>query len=107
MTTSAPPGKATALIAYAPFVGFLIAFFINKEDHYEFATWHIKNMFGIFVMFVVSMVVQLQVDLTLGDMLWIITFLLWLYCSFMAYFNRKKGIPFLSDKFQEWFIFLN
>ena len=52
MNTS-PAGKSTALIAYAPFVGFLIAYFINRDENHEFATWHIKNMFGLFILFVV------------------------------------------------------
>jgi uncharacterized membrane protein len=106
MKTS-PAGKPTALIAYAPFVGFIIAFFLNQDENTKFATWHIKNMFGLFLMFVVSLIVQSQVDVTAGDILWFVCFLLWLYCWAMAYFNKEKGIPFLSEKFQEWFVFLN
>ncbi|MDC8001762.1 hypothetical protein POV26_12000 [Aequorivita todarodis] len=102
-----PAGRTTALIAYAPFVGFMIAFFINRDENHDFATWHIKNMFGITLMFIVSMVIQSQIDVTVGDVVWLICFLLWLYCWAMAYFNKKKGIPFLSEKFQEWFTFLN
>ncbi|AFL82245.1 hypothetical protein Aeqsu_2795 [Aequorivita sublithincola DSM 14238] len=101
------PGKTTALIAYAPFVGFIIAFFINKEENNDFATWHIKNMFGLFLLFMVSLIVQSQVDLRTGDIIWFICFLLWIYCWIMAYFYKEKGIPFLSEKFQQWFTFLN
>ncbi len=102
-----PLGKSSALIAYAPFVGFLIAFFINAEEKHAFATWHIKNMFGLFIMFIISMVVQGKIDITLGDILWLTTFGLWIYCWVMAYKGKEKGIPFLSEKFQEWFVFLN
>ncbi len=102
-----PAGRTTALIAYAPFVGFMIAFFINREENHDFATWHIKNMFGITLMFIVSLVIQSQIDVTAGDIIWLICFIVWLYCWAMAYFNKKKGIPFLSEKFQEWFTFLN
>lgn len=101
-----PPGKQIAVIAYAPFVGFLIAFFMNDEDHHEFATWHIKNMFGLFIMFMVSVIVQSQIDFLTGDILWFITFLLWIYSWVMAILNKKKGVPALSEKFQEWFTFL-
>ncbi|CAM3523043.1 hypothetical protein [Aequorivita lipolytica] len=106
MDTS-PAGKTTALIAYAPFVGFMIAFFINKDENHVFATWHIKNMFGLTLLFIISLVVQSQVDVTAGDIIWIICVLLWLYCWAMAFFNKMKGIPYLSDKFQDWFLFLN
>ncbi|HBL80817.1 hypothetical protein [Aequorivita vladivostokensis] len=102
-----PAGRTTALIAYAPFVGFMIAFFINRDENHDFATWHIKNMFGITLMFIVSLVIQSQIDVTAGDIIWLICFIVWLYCWAMAYFNKKKGIPFLSEKFQEWFTFLN
>lgn len=106
MTTS-PAGKSTALIAYAPFVGFMIAYFINRDDNHEFATWHVKNMFGLFLLFMVSLIVQSQINLKIGDILWLICLVIWLYCWAMAFFNKKKGIPFLSGKFQQWFTFLN
>lgn len=101
------PGKSTALIAYIPFVGFLIAYFINKDENHSFATWHIKNMFGLFLMFVIAMVVQSQVDITAGDILWFICVALWLFCFVMAAINKAQGIPFLSEKFQHWFTFLD
>ncbi len=106
MKTS-PAGKFTALIAYAPFVGFIIAYFFNREENHPFATWHIKNMFGLTIMFIVSLVIQAQVDVTIGDIIWLICLLLWLFSWAMAFFNKRKGIPFLSEKFQEWFTFLN
>ncbi len=102
-----PAGKTTALIAYAPFVGFMIAYFINRDENNEFATWHIKNMFGLSLLFIVSLVVQSQINVTAGDILWLSLCLLWLFSWAMAYFNKKKGIPLLSKKFQDWFTFLN
>lgn len=106
MSTS-PLGKSTALIAYAPFVGFMIAFFINKDENYNFATWHIKNMFGLTLMFISSLVIQSQVNVTVGDALWLLCCIIWLYSWAMAFYNQRMGIPFLSEKFQEWFTFLN
>lgn len=102
-----PAGKTTALIAYAPFVGFMIAYFINRDENSEFATWHIKNMFGLSLLFIVSLVVQSQINVTAGDILWLSLCLLWFFSWAMAYFNKKKGIPLVSEKFQDWFTFLN
>ncbi len=102
-----PAGKTNALIAYAPFVGFMIAFFINKDENHEFATWHIKNMFGLTLLFIAALVVQSQINITAGDIMWLCCVLVWLYCWAMAFFNQKKGIPFFSEKFQQWFTFLN
>jgi uncharacterized membrane protein len=100
-------GKTSALIAYAPFVGFMIAYFMTRDQNSEFATWHIKNMFGLTLLFIISLVIQSQIDVTAGDVLWLIIFIFWLYSWAMAYFNKKKGIPLLSSKFQKWFTFLN
>lgn len=102
-----PAGKSTALIAYAPFVGFFIAFFINQDKKDSFATWHIKNMFGIFILFIVSLILQSTIGFTLGDIIWGICFVLWIYCWIQAFRGKEKGIPFLSEKFQQWFTFLN
>lgn len=102
-----PPGKQTALIAYAPFVGFFIAFFINQDKKYPFATWHIKNMFGLFILFISSLVIQSAINFTIGDVVWIIVFILWVYCWLQAFRGATNGIPFLSEKFQEWFTFLD
>ena len=107
MSTSSPLGKSTALIAYAPFVGFIIAFFINKDENHAFATWHIKNMFGLFLLFIISLVVMSQIDVRVGDALWMLCCILWMYSWAMAFYNQRKGIPFLSEKFQEWFSFLS
>lgn len=102
-----PLGKSTALIAYAPFVGFFIAFFINQEKRYAFATWHIKNMFGIFILFIVSMVILSGIETQAGGIPWFICFFIWIYCWIQAFRGKEKGIPVLSEKFQEWFSFLN
>ncbi|WP_026450079.1 hypothetical protein [Aequorivita capsosiphonis] len=105
--SASPLGKSTALIAYAPFVGFIIAYFINTDEDHAFATWHIKNMFGLFLLFIISLVIQSQIDVTVGDVLWMLCCVLWLYSWAMAFYNQRRGIPFLSEKFQEWFKFLS
>lgn len=106
MKTS-PAGKSLALVAYAPFVGFMIAYFINRDVKHDFATWHVKNMFGLTLLFIVALIVQSQIDITAGDIAWLICLALWLLSWAMAFFNQRKGIPFLSEKFQDWFTFLD
>ena len=100
-------GKTTALIAYAPFVGFMIAYFINRDENNEFATWHIKNMFGLSMLFLSSLIVESQIDVSIGDILWLLCCALWIFCWIMAYLYKKQDTLFLSNKFQDWFTFLN
>ena len=56
----APPGKSKAIIAYITIVGLLIAISMNKDEPHEFASYHIKNMFGITLMFFVSVAMSYQ-----------------------------------------------
>ena len=101
------PGKTKAIAAYVTFVGFLIAASMNATQKDAFATWHIKNMFGIIVIWIVSLVIQLNINLLTGDILQIISIFCLIYSLIMAILNKKQGVPFLSEKFQQWFTFLD
>ena len=103
----APPGKSKAIIAYITFVGMIIAYFMNREDKHEFATWHIKNMCGLVIWLIVAQVSHKYINVLLGDILWLTSFIAWLLCLILALMNKKTGIPFLSEKFQTWFTFLD
>ncbi|RFN58346.1 hypothetical protein [Marixanthomonas ophiurae] len=99
--------KTKAIIAYLTFIGTLIAFFINKDKKHEFTTWHIKNMFGLLLLLIISQVTQAYIDLFFGEILWFIAFFLWAFSFVMAILNKKQAIPYFSEKFQEWFTFLD
>jgi len=99
-----PSGKKKAVIAYLTFVGMLIAYFINKEEKHEFATWHIKNMFGLVILLFFAVVFQ---DYTIGSYIYWLAVVLWAFSLFMAITNKKKAIPYFSEKFQQWFTFLD
>jgi uncharacterized membrane protein len=101
------PGKNKAILAYATFIGFLIAASMNANQKDEFATWHLKNMFGIIVIWIVSIVTKFNINLFSGDIIQIISILSVIYSLVMVFQNKKQGIPFLSEKFQQWFTFLD
>lgn len=101
---NAPLGKKYAVIAYLTFIGMLIAFFMNKEDKHPFVTWHVKNMFGLVVFLFASVALQ---NYEMGIYVYWITVAFWAYSLLMALFNQQKGIPYISEKFQEWFTFLD
>ncbi|QIE58592.1 hypothetical protein G5B37_03160 [Rasiella rasia] len=103
---SSPAGKTKAVIAYITFVGMFIAVSMNKDKPEAFATWHIKNMFGLCLLMLVAIVSQYNINLLLGDILYITAFVLWCYSLAMAIANKTTGIPFFSKKFQTWFTFL-
>lgn len=99
-----PSGKTKAVIAYLTFVGMLIAYFMNREEKHDFATWHIKNMFGLVIILAFAVAFQ---EYAFGFYIYWTSVLLWLFSILMALSNKKKGIPFLSEKFQTWFTFLD
>ncbi|TDI72631.1 MAG: hypothetical protein E2O87_06585 [Bacteroidetes bacterium] len=101
---ASPPGKTKAVVAYLTFIGLLIAYFINKDNRHEFATWHIKNMFGLLILLFVAVALQ---SYAIGFYIYWTSVVLWIISLIMALFNQKRGIPFLSDKFQTWFTFLD
>lgn len=101
-----PPGYKKAVISYLTFIGMLIAYFMNRDERHEFAAWHIKNMFGLFLVLVISQVTQSYVHLFTGEVLWMFAFIWWLYSIIMSLLGKKAFIPVISDKFQQWFTFL-
>ena len=102
---SAPKGKNIAIIAYLTFVGTILAYYMNSDKKSAFATWHIKNMFGLLIILFVSIIAQNYYELG-AAILWWCGFIGWVISLLMALFGRQQGIPFLSEKFQQWFRFL-
>ena len=72
-------GKTAALISYIPVIGAPIAFFLNK--------WIIYSYFG----------------LTAGDIGKGGVLVLFILGGLGALKEQEKLVPFLGDKFQEWF----
>jgi hypothetical protein len=103
-----PPGKSKAVIAYITIIGLMIAISMNKDESHEFASWHIKNMFGLTLMFFVSVAMSYQEYLLfVGRIFFFGSMFFWLFSMVMALLNKKVGIPLLSDKFDSWFTYLN
>lgn len=103
-----PSAKTLGILAYATFIGAIIAYFLNKEEKHAFATWHIKNMFGLIIMYFISYVLSGQENLWLvGAIFFYTSAIAWLVSIIFAITNKQKGIPFLSEKFQTWFRFLD
>ncbi len=101
-------GNYKAILAYITFIGLIIAYVLNREDRDLFVTYHIKNMFGLVLLLFISQLLQTNDNfLLIGEILWVISFFLWVYSLLMAILNKKAGIPVISDLFQKWFKFLD
>ncbi len=98
--------KGLAIVAYITFIGMIIAYFLNRDKKSEFVRAHVQNMFGLFLILIVSQVTQAYINPYLGDGLWLVSFLLWAFSLVTAILGDFPRIPVLSDKFREWFVFL-
>ena len=101
-------GNYRAILAYITFIGLIIAYVLNRDKQDKFVTYHIKNMFGLVLLLFISQLLQTNDSLLfLGEIVWVISFFLWVYSLLMAILNKKAGIPILTDLFQKWFSFLD
>lgn len=101
-------GNYKAILAYITFIGLIVAYVLNRNDQDKFVTFHIKNMFGLVLLLFISQLLQTTDSLLyFGEIVWVITFFLWVYSLLMAILNKKVGIPILTDLFQKWFTFLD
>lgn len=101
-----PEGKNIAVIAYITFIGTLIAFFMNREERHSFATAHIQNMFGLLLLLFSAQVAYRWIHPLSGDILWGVAFAGWAFSLVTAILGKPPSIPYLSKKFEEWFLFL-
>lgn len=99
--------KTIALISYITFIGLIIAYFMNKDVRSAYATYHIKTMFGLVILLFISVVTQANIHLLAGEVILLISFILWAIALFHAMQGKKVVFPYFSEKFQEWFTFLD
>ena len=107
MAANAVAGKNTAIISYLTLIGALIAITMNVEPKHEFARFHIRQAFGIHLLFhafaLFSSVWYNQYGLY-G--LYICYLALWFYGFLGALNNKKQLVPFVGTYFQKWFTFI-
>jgi len=100
-------GRTLAIVSYFTFVGVLIALIMNLEKKNPFTYFHIRQMFGLIMMLIISNVTEAYIDSWLGSAFWIVTFVSWAYGLYYAIKGEYKEIPYLGSKFQEWFRNIN
>ena len=101
---SVQDGKTIAIISYITIIGTLIAFIMNQNKHNYFASFHIRQAIGIFL---VGMVVNFISRFTdfgwLDAILALGVFILWIMGLISAIQGKEQAVPLLGDQFQEWF----
>ena len=92
-------GKEIAIIAYLTIIGLIIAFIMNKDKHYDFASYHIKQVLGLAVIGLIVFVIG-QIPI-LGWLISILVFIplliIWIMGLMNAINGKKKPIPLIGS----------
>ncbi|APG59671.1 hypothetical protein [Christiangramia salexigens] len=102
--SSTVPGKTTAIVAYITIIGTIIAYFINLEPKDSFASFHIRQAFGIHITFYLIGAIMGLFDsgLIIGGF-YIFFIVLWAYGLINAIQGETREVPLLGHLYQKWF----
>jgi uncharacterized membrane protein len=108
METNQPEGRTTAIVAYLTIIGALIAITMNMEPKHAFAKFHIRQAFGIHLLFHAFAILN---NLWFNEFgfagLYLAYFILWIYGFLGALNNKEQLVPIVGPYFQKWFTFIN
>ena len=97
-------GKMIAIISYITVIGTIIAFIMNQSKQNYFASFHIRQAIGIFLLGMVVNFISRFTDFGwLDTILAIGVFILWIMGLISAIQGKEQSVPLLGDQFQEWF----
>lgn len=101
----AAEGKSTATIAYITIIGLIVAYIQNNEKKNAFAFFHIRQSFGLCITgLALGIIAMIPI---LGWIIYIIGIFVLIYMWIMGLMNaingKEKTVPFLGNKYEEWF----
>lgn len=100
-------GKTMAIIGYMTLIGSLIAMMMNADPKNEFARFHIRQAFGlhlVFHSFALLSSVAYNIYALYG--LYLCYIILWVYGFIGALNEKKQSVPAIGPYFQKWFTFI-
>jgi uncharacterized membrane protein len=102
------PGKTTAIVAYITIIGCLIAITMNIEPKNTFARFHIRQAFGIHILFhALAILLTYSGIAYLSVFIYVFYLVIWVF-GFLQVLNEKtKPLPVLGPFFQKWFTFIS
>ena len=96
-------GKTMAIISYFWWLGLIIAFIMNNSKKNTFASFHIRQMIGLLLLNVGVSLIYKYIGSSIGMLLGLGTFVLWVIGLIGAFQGEEKRVPLLGDLFQDWF----
>ena len=104
MQNTVEEGKNIALISHITIIGTIIAIILNNDKKNTFASFHIRQTLGIFLLFfALGYPVGLFDSWMISSSLYIFIFILWAYSFVSALQGQMNMIPLLGSFFQKFF----
>ncbi|RRJ91434.1 hypothetical protein [Flavobacterium macacae] len=104
MQNTVEEGKTIAIVSHLSIIGTIIAIVMNNDKKNTFATFHIRQTLGIFLLFfALGYPVGLFDDWMISSSLYIFIFILWAYSFVSALQGQMNLIPLLGSFFQKFF----
>lgn len=105
-------GYASAILLYLPLMFFIavygVAVILNHKKGNDFASFHLRQMFGIGALTIAASVFTSRIDnVMIGFIVLSLMVLLALLGLVSALRNQKDELPFIGAYFQKWFSFIN
>lgn len=97
-------GRIAAITSYILFVGVIIAMSMNSDSKSKFASFHIRQAFGLSITFIsLGLIISNFDSLAITVSMWISISVLWMFGLFSAVRGDTQPIPLLGKLFQKWF----
>jgi uncharacterized membrane protein len=97
-------GKQTAMIAYFTIIGLVIAYYMNMEPKNKFATIHIRQALGLYIVFfTIAILVGFFNSWMISGPFYVFFVVLWVFGLVNAMQGEYRPVPLLGDYFQDWF----
>lgn len=96
--------KTKAIVSHIFFIGWIIALVINMNQKEEYASFYIRQNLGLILSWViVSIFMAFPVINWIAWIGYLLVIVCWLMSLIWSITDVMKPVPFLGDKFQEWF----
>jgi len=100
-------GKTAAITAYITPIGALIAITMNLQPKNEFARFHIRQAFGIHLLFIAFGILSSTYgNLYSATGLFLCFSVLWIFGFIGAVSEKRQLLPIVGSYFQKWFSFI-
>jgi len=97
-------GKTAAIISHFTVIGLIIAFILNMNKKNAFASFYIRQMLGLNLLYMANMwIVYRYLGNTIGWALGVLLFVLWIISLLAVLKGEKKLVPVVGEQFQNLF----